>query len=105
MPQKMARRALAGALSAHVRVGSFEVVRFGTNNVTKTKEVVAAVSGQRGVLIIMAEKSNLVRAARNLSSVTVRRLSQVSVADVLAAQHVWVDEKALSLLKERITIK
>ncbi|MFH1354081.1 MAG: 50S ribosomal protein L4 [bacterium] len=103
MPQKMARRALAGALGDHVRLGSIEVVRFGTNNLTKTKEVAAAARGQRGVLVIVAEKNSLVRAAHNLSSVRVRRVSQLSVADVMAAQHVWIDEKVLPLLKKRIT--
>lgn len=105
MPRKMACRALAGALSDHVRAGSLEVVRFGDNDFTKTKEVVAAIAGKRGVLMIVDEKSSLLRLTRNVPAIKVRSVAQIRVADALAAQCVWIDERTLALLEKRLTVK
>lgn len=101
MPSKMARRALAGALSFHMRSRTLEVIRFGPKDITKTKDVVAVLKGRRGILLIVSERGSLTQAVRNIPSITVRLISQVTVADILAARTVLIDEKSMPALEKR----
>lgn len=101
MPSKMARRALAGAFSLHTRSRTLEIVRVGLKDITKTRDMAAAFKGRRGVLLVMSERSGLARAVRNIPSVTARLASQVTVADILAARVVLIDERSMPALEKR----
>ncbi len=101
MPSKMARKAFAGALSVHMQSRTLEVVRFGPEDITKTKDVAAVLKGRRGILLIVPKRGSLARAVRNMAAVTVRLTSQVTVADVLAARTVLIDEKSMPALEKR----
>ena len=101
MPSKMARRALAGALSSHTRSRTLEIIRFGPKDITKTKDMVAVFKGRRGILLIVFKRGSLAQAVRNIPSVTVRLTSQVTVADILAARTVLIDEKSMRALEKR----
>lgn len=102
LPKQMAKAALGGALAYHVQEKTLEFVKV-SGNATKTKDI-AKYFEQPGLLIV-SEKRQLNRAARNLPRLTVVGAAVVTVKDVVEAKHVWVDEAALSTLEQRCTLK
>ena len=112
-PSGMAKKALAVALSNHLRQGTVEIVRLSSPLPTKTKEVQQQLTttlkrkrfDRHGLLLLLAhEHAALQRPLRNLAGVTVQPVQQVTVADIVAAKQVWVDEAALGLLEKRCRI-
>lgn len=105
-PRKERAAALRGALSAHRTAGTFEFLRLPSEVPAKTKEVAQFIDGQRGLLLIVAdEHKGIIRSARNLSGVRAVTAARVTVADVVEADRVWVDEAALSALENRSASK
>ncbi len=104
LPARMARRALAGALAAHINRSTLEIVRFGGGEITKTRQLAGLVKGPRSVLVVTAvggDDKFLRRAAANLPSVNLRTASQVAPADILNTERVWLDERVLPQLEKR----
>lgn len=102
VPARMRQRAMSGATYLHINSGNFEVIRFGKEEIKKTKEVLSWLGAVRGVLIIVGEdKNDFVRAARNIVGLKVVLARQVTVRDLIEAKQVMVDEDALPVLERR----
>ncbi len=105
MPLAMRQRALAGIFSEHVKAGTLELLKVPKALPTKTKETAKALalptSGGRTLLVIADEHASLAQSAGNIARLTVKRVSQVTVADVIAAGRVWVDQDSLATLEKR----
>lgn len=102
MNLKQRRSALGGALQTHVQSVSLEIVRFPKELSAKTKELVQIITNPIGLLIIVSDtQTAAIRAARNIPGLRVVTAPRVSVADVLKARRVWIDEAVLPLLEKR----
>jgi len=107
VPTKLRRRALAGLFSTRVQAGAVSVVRFDKDIPVKTKEVAAAVGDSaHGLLIIVAPERvpALTQASRNITGLTIRSVTNVTVIDVAKAKTVWIDEGALPILGQRCSV-
>jgi large subunit ribosomal protein L4 len=103
LPRLMRRRALTGVLAGHAEAGTLAVLRVPADLSGKTREV-AALSGQRGLLVITAGGEQLfARAVRNVSGVTVQPASRVTVTAIMGARRVWVTEAGLAGLMARVS--
>lgn len=95
------RKAFCGALAHHVANETLEIVKIDSIP-EKTKEAVAAVAGMTRLLILVdSSNAGLQRVLRNIPWVTVKRVTQATVKDVLAARSVWIDEAGMSMLETR----
>lgn len=105
MPLKMRQRALAGILSEHAKAGTLELLKLPKELPTKTKEIAKALalptSGGRTLLVIADEHAGLAQSAGNMARLTVKRVSQVTVQDLMTAGHVLVDQDSLAVLERR----
>jgi large subunit ribosomal protein L4 len=102
VPGKMRQRAISGVISLHVNNGTFEAVRFGKEEIKKTKEVVSWLGAAKGVLMIVGDnRKDFVRAARNVVGLKTVLVGQVTVRDLMQANKVMIDEDALSILESR----
>jgi len=106
LPLAMRRRALAAALATHAGQGTFSIIRFDKELPSKTSVVARSVLGERGVLMIISpDHHELQRVTRNLPAIHAVPVANVSVADVMTAHQVWVDEAALTALEARCLVK
>jgi large subunit ribosomal protein L4 len=102
VPHGMARRALAGVLSAHQQAGTLQLVNFADKVPTKTKEAAALVGAGSGVLLILADnKQEFIRALQNIPALRAVTAAHVSVTDAVGAREVWIDVAALPHLEKR----
>lgn len=106
LPTVMRRRALAGALAEHAKAGTLELLKLPPELPAKTKDVAKTlalpVSGGVTLVLVADEHAGLMRSAGNIPRLTVKRVSQVTVADVVTAGRVWVDQEGLSVLEKRV---
>lgn len=102
VPARMRQRAMSGATYSHINSGTFEVIRFGKEEIKKTKEAVSWLGAVKGALMIIGEdKKDFIRAARNIAGLKIVLAGQVTVRDLIEAKRVMVDEDALSVLESR----
>ncbi len=104
MPRKKYRAALQSALSAKVAEGGVLVVSDLPLEQGKTKLLAKALT-QLGVsgtaLLVVGEgRSDVIQAAKNLSTVTVVKPEELNVYDVLRCQSVIIPERELARVKE-----
>lgn len=105
LARRAARRAFAGALSAHVEAHTLQLVRFGEKTPTATREAAPLFAASHGVLLVLAERHRHARrAVRNLPAVHNVLASQVSVSEVVQAREVWIDEQALPVIESRCRV-
>lgn len=102
LPSIQARRALAAAFSAHAKDKSLRVVSLPKEIPVKTKELARLLKNERGILFIISkEHSSVRRAARNIPVLRISDAQEVTVADLVTAKQVWIDEKAVPVLTQR----
>lgn len=102
LPMAQARKALANSFSAHAADGCLRVVNLPKELPTKTKDMAAMIKDERGVLLIVTKDHSAIGlAARNLPNIRICNATEVTVADIVAAKQVWIDEAAVKTLNER----
>lgn len=102
LPKKMARAALLGALHVKVLEGAVVAVRGLESVQPKTKLVAISLSilEKQGiihpptVLVVKDRHENLLRASRNIQTLRLRPISQLSTLDVVGAGSMLVLEEA-----------
>lgn len=105
LARRAARRAFAGALSAHAEAHTLQLVHFGEKAPAATREAAPLFAASHGVLLVLAERHRHVRrAVRNLPAVRSVLASQVSVSEVVQAREVWIDEQALPVIESRCRV-
>lgn len=107
MPKKMKRGALRSALSERLREGNIVVVddfNLGDHK-TKTFIGVAETFGwsKKTLLVETAAPQNLVRASRNLSTVTLAADVNVNVYDVVAHEQLVFTKAAIEALQAKLS--
>jgi len=106
LPKKMKAKAMISALSHMAAGGGVNVIEgVDTKKVSKSKELAEVIKslGLRGkVLLVLPEKNDLiVRSGRNIKNLSVSLGTNLSVYDVLSADHVLFLKKALEEIQER----
>ena len=104
MPKKMRRLALRCLLSAKVRDGELKIIDEITLTEPKTKEIVnilLALGVDTSVLLVTAEaEANVVKSARNVSSVKTSPASILNVVDLLSYKALLMTESAVRKAEE-----
>lgn len=107
IPKKVRRLALKHALSDRAREERVFVVETFEFPRPKTKDMVSLLSamGVEGERVIVVHEGlpNVVLSGRNLPRVEVRRAHDLNAYDVLWSERVVMSQKALELLKERLS--
>lgn len=106
LPKKIARGALASAISAKVANGSLKVVETIEVAEPKTKAFRAILDGigvTGNALVIVAEKNqNLVLASRNLAGVKLISVNNINVYDLVRFETVIATKEAVMKLEEGV---
>ena len=107
IPRKVRRLALKHALSDRARETRVYVVEAYEFPRPRTKDMVQLLSamgvdGER-VVVVHEGLENVVLSGRNLPRVEVRRAQDLNAYDVLWSERVVMSQKALELLKERLS--
>ena len=104
MPKKAARLAMASVLSAKLAAGELIVVDRLALSEAKTKQAAALLSGLniagKTVILTTGEDRSIYLAARNIPGVTVCRVENVNVYDLLAHKNLLTDKAAIEKLQE-----
>ncbi len=101
-----AKKALAGALALHAKQGNLQLVQLPKELPTKTKDAGMLLDMKVKTLLIVADEHiNVMRAFRNAHRVIPVLASQVNVKDVVEVTNIVVDEAALAILENRLTMK
>lgn len=104
MPKKAARLAMASVLSAKLAAGELIVVDSLALSEAKTKQAAALLSGLniagKTVILTTGEDRSIYLAARNIPGVTVCRVENVNVYDLLAHKNLLTDKAAIEKLQE-----
>ncbi len=104
MPKKAARLAMASVLSAKLAAGDLIVVDRLALSEAKTKQAAALLSGLniagKTVILTTGEDRSIYLAARNIPGVTVCRVENVNVYDLLAHKNLLTDKAAIEKLQE-----
>lgn len=99
---KARRSALAGSLNTHALTGTLEFTRYPQEALLKTKDLAKLLSNTRGLLLIVSdERFATLRGARNIPGLSVVTMSRVTVADILKARFVSIEETVLPSLERR----
>lgn len=104
VPLKMRRRGLAESLRLHAADNSLEVIRFGKELPTKTRDIAKNMPAERLLLIVDAKHADMGRIVRNIPYVALKTVANVTITDIVAAKRVWIDEAALADVERRCTI-
>jgi large subunit ribosomal protein L4 len=103
--RKARRRALRAALSVHAERGSIAAIDPSQFVPPSTRSAVAALAGLDGsdsVLVVLSENEEAcARSFRNIADVTVLRVEDVGVADVLGASRLVISSSALERLIQK----
>lgn len=105
LPEKARRKALASILSERVREGNLFVVETLDCPEIKTKALVAELGRwdfSRGLIVSEGGDEKLLKSARNIPGITVRRAADLQAYDVLKFGPVLMTEKALKTLEARL---
>ena len=107
MPREMRREALRAAVAARIEDGGLRVVESVAAADGKTKSLVTALAALGAaeaptLLVTVSLPDSLVRAARNVSWLTVETPTHVSIYQLLQAMHVVFERAALSALEEAL---
>ena len=104
MNKKVRRLALKSALSFKVLENEMVVLNELTLAAPKTKEMVSILNNfnadKKVLLVVGAENSNALLAARNIASVKIIPATQVSVLDLLDARKVIMTQSAVNHIEE-----
>ena len=104
MPKKAARLAMASVLSAKLTAGDLIVVDRLALSEAKTKQAAALLSGLniagKTVILTTGEDRSIYLAARNIPGVTVCRVENVNIYDLLANKNLLTEKAALEKLQE-----
>lgn len=104
---KERRKAFSFLLRAKVEEGALWQLESETK-ATKTKEalaLLAPVLPAKLLLVVGTDDETLVRAARNLSGVTVKSVASLNLLDLLKAERLVVTATAWSKLKEKLHVQ
>ncbi len=103
--QKMARRALIGALSEKAKNSQVLVVDDLKLKSVKTKEAAGLIDKlpwRSSALLVMAQDDrDLFRAARNISGLTVTRVDQLTALNILSVRYLILTKGALAEIKTK----
>ena len=108
VPLAMKRRALTGALNQHYQAGKLSVVRLSAEAPVKTKDFIGKLPQEsRGLLLVVdsAQTAGWARVARNVTGIAIASADKVTVRDLMVAQRVFVDERALPAIERRVAAK
>ncbi len=98
------RNALVSALSAKLADGNMIVVDKITLENAKTKEMVAVMNAlgvdKRALLVVTGEDAAVVRAAKNIPTVTTMASELINVYDLVANEKLVVTEAAVKIIEE-----
>ena len=105
VPKKTRRLALRSAFTAKARDGAVTVLTDLGVRDGKTREITGLLkrlnlAGGRSLILVESNDPNIVRAARNLPTVTTSSAGQVNTYEVLRADHLLITKGALDALKE-----
>ncbi len=101
--KKVRRLALRSALSAKAAEGNVVVVDNLSLNAIKTKEIqkfLNAVEAKKAVIITPEVRENVYKSARNIPGVSATPATNLSVYDIVNADHIVVDKAALAVIEE-----
>lgn len=105
MPITMRRKALAGALTTHVKDNTLQIVAFTKELPTKTADFIKQAGVTQNLLIILApQNAGVHRVARNIARMRTINVDRVTTTDIVRAHHVWIDEAGLAALEARCRI-
>jgi len=104
MPKKAARLALLGVLSAKLKDGEMVVLDRLAVSEPRTKEAAALLNGLglTGTTLVLTtgEDKNLYLAARNIPGVTVIRIDNINIYDLLRHKNLLADRETVEKLQE-----
>lgn len=104
MPRKANREALASVLSAKLRDGEIVVLDRLAVKEPRTKEAMGILDGLglsgKTMILTTGEDRNLYLAARNLPGVTVCRVENINIYDLLTHKNLLADKDTLQRLQE-----
>ena len=104
MPKKAVRQAIASILSSKLKDGELLVVDKLSVSGPKTKEAAALIKGLgltgNTMILTTGEDKNLYLAARNIAGITVCRVENVNVFDLLKYKNLVSDRQAMEKLQE-----
>jgi large subunit ribosomal protein L4 len=103
--RKARRRALRAALSVHAERGSIAAIdpsQFVPPSTRSAVSALACLDGSGSVLVVLSENEDAcARSFRNIADVTVLRVEDVGVADVLGASRLVISSSALERLIQK----
>lgn len=103
IPHKMREMASRAAMAGFVRSGRLTIIRL-DKVPKKTRDLAKLVPAKLRPLLVVAAPDNfsgLHRAGRNIAGVEIVSAHQLALGQLLGARHMWVDEEAISLLRQR----
>ena len=106
--RKARRRALRAALSVHAERGSIAGVdpsAFDSPSTKQASEALAGFGEGRALVVLADGEDSCAKSFRNLRDVTVMRVEDVGVVDVIGAARVVLSEAALQRLVEKAVSK
>ncbi len=101
--RKLKRLALKSALSAKAAAGNLLVVDDLAMSETKTKtmaDFLNKVEAKKTILVTPEVRENVYKSARNIPGVTTTTATILSVYDIVNAEKLIIDQKALAIIEE-----
>lgn len=101
--RKLKRLALKSALSAKVAAGNLLIVDDLAMSETKTKtmaDFLNKVEAKKTILVTPEVRENVYKSARNIPGVTTTTATILSVYDIVNAEKLIIDQKALAIIEE-----
>jgi large subunit ribosomal protein L4 len=110
MPKKKRMKALLASLSVKAQESKILVIEDLTLETPKTKNFIEILKGinvgeARTLVAVDKVDKNLILASRNISTVNLKRASDINCYDVLSAEYLLVTKKGLEKLEQRCATK
>lgn len=110
MPKKKRMKALLASLSVKAQESKILVIEDLTLETPKTKNFIEILKGinvgeARTLVAVDKVDKNLILASRNVSTVNLKRASDINCYDVLSAEYLLVTKKGLEKLEQRCATK